>query len=363
MEGRPKDVAALFERAGQGKSGSYREFSSARAIARKLVLPGEEQVSMIASTEQIQVLGPVEITAAPASRAALQETMAPGSLTAAAPGYPAPAEATTPALDRLFAGNPARRAKAAPEQNCCTVAFFSLAGGVGKTTLAISVGRILSERGMRVVLANWSRAFAYQHLMGSRAQTVGSLVFLHAPSSVTAPPMILIECGELAAAGEEQEAVRLVEQAACRADVTLVDLPTSLDQCTHKLLLHADHVVVPLLPDLQSAATLDLLDELLLEGMPENQGGSAPEVHYVLNRYQSSRALHREAFDRLRGRLGYHLLPTYIHDEHAVPDAMWSGVTVVDHAPNSAVNIDLHAVANSIRQLSPRRSVRKGTTA
>jgi cellulose biosynthesis protein BcsQ len=236
--------------------------------------------------------------------------------------------------------------------------LFSLAGGVGKTTLATNIGRILSGHGLRVVLANWGRAFAFQHLMNSRAQTVGSLSFIHPPNSENAPPMILIECGELAAGGEGSEALRLVEQASGHADVTLLDLPVSLGATTYGLLLQSDHVIVPLLPDVQSVATLQLLEEVLV-----TQGSPGPEAHYVINRYQASRSLHRETFDRLRDKLGDQLMPNYVRESPEIQDAMWSGVTVVDHAPTSTVAVDLHALAGSVRQLTPRRSVRKGSIA
>jgi cellulose biosynthesis protein BcsQ len=161
--------------------------------------------------------------------------------------------------------------------------------------------------------------------------------------------MTLIEAEEAATPEQEESAMKLVQQASVHADATLLDLPVGASSRTLDLALSADYILVPLLPNVHSAATLRSLEELLQAGR-----AMGTQVHYVMNRYEPSRALHREMHDRLQSILGDALLPLYIREEPLVQDAMRNGVTVVDYAADSEIVADLRALSRWVEQLSPR---------
>jgi cellulose biosynthesis protein BcsQ len=317
-----KDIAALLDRAGLRETGTYREFSKGRVAVFEGTAQGKPPAP------QLHVLG--------------RQTGA-----AAAQFSASPPQAGAPVLDRLLGAKLSSRS-ASSAAAATRIALFSLAGGVGKTTLATTVGRILSGRGRGVVLVNCGSSFVWQHLLGPRAQSVGALTFLHPGEGPAARPMTLIEASEAATPGEQETAMTLVLEASVQADATLLDLPVGLSSRNLDLAASADHILVPILPDIHSAATLRTLDAQL--GPLRSTGA---HVHYVLNRYQPSRPLHRDMHDRLQSVLGDALLPLYIREEPLVQDAMRNGVTVVDYAPDAEIVADLRALSRWVEELAP----------
>ncbi|HEY0796757.1 MAG TPA: cellulose synthase operon protein YhjQ/BcsQ [Acidisarcina sp.] len=331
FEPRAKDVAALLDRAGLHETGTYREFGK----IRDAILVNSEQEKSSISTGHLRVLG------RQAGAAVAQFSPLP--------------DQGAPVFDRLLGR---KRPRSGPlPATAARIALFSLAGGVGKTTLTMALGRILSGRGRGVVLVNCGSSFAWQHLLGPRAQRVGGLTFLHMGEGPAVRSMTLIEADEAATPEAEERAMELVQQASIDADAALLDLPSGTCSRNLDLAFSADHVLVPILPNLHSAATLRSVDSLLQSGR-----STETHVHYVLNRYDPSRALHREMHDRLQSILGDALLPLYIREEPLVEDAMQNGLTVVDYAPDAEMVADLRVLGRWIEQLTPRHPALKEAT-
>ena len=307
-----KDVAALLGRAGLS-TGLYRELGARQTSAGKESEPSALPVSMLPAT-------------------------APAASTSQAPALPE--------LDRMLAWN-AQPARQVPgEKKAATIALFSLAGGVGRTMLAATLSRILAGRSRRVLLANCGCMFALHYLLDARSQRMGAFTFLHAPEGVSALPITLIEAGD---AGNEAQTVQLMQQARKYSDQSFLDMPVALTPPLRAMLDAADHVLVPLLPDVHSALTLKAVRAELRAIC-----AAGVEVHYVLNRYDPARALHREMRAQFESMLGSALLPLSIREEPRIQDAMRHCVTVVDHAPRSEVIGDLEALSQWSEKLLPR---------
>ena len=328
-----KDVAALFDRAGLGASATYIEFPKNRHTNGKEAKSGK---------------APAQSAAGGASAARLFK----------AGKADISCEIPAPALDRLLTGAPTHNKAEQAAYSGVTIAFFSLAGGGGKTTLATSLGRIVSGQGRRVVLANCASSFGFQHLVGSDAHRIGPLTFLPPPANVSALPLTLIDATETGGGADRESALKLIMDAGLHAHATFLDLPVTPSAHTREMLRMADQVLIPLLPDLNSAASLRSIESLM-----ESELAGRADVHYVLNRYDPSRPLHCEMRDRLQSVLGGALLPIYIREEPLVQDAMRSGLTIVDYAPQSEVVTDLQALSLWIEQLLPRSLYLKGKTA
>ena len=241
---------------------------------------------------------------------------------------------------------------ASPEPSAPTkVALFSLAGGVGKTTLATSIARILSGRSVQTVLVNCSPPVAVATCPPEKTPRLGPLSFVHAPNGDRVGSVTVIDVCPRALNREHVggPAALWTKGATCQADLVLFDMPVTLDPASREVLLGADHIVIPLAPDLQSAASIGLL-----ESLPQFQHRPRPQVHYVLNRYDDSSSFHREVRVRIETMLGGRLHLVAIREDRLVKEASACGKTIAEYAPEAAVLRDLHSVAEWVGRLRSR---------
>ena len=124
----------------------------------------------------------------------------------------------------------------------------------------------------------------------------------------------------------------------------LVDLATASRQVTSRLLVLRPTVLVPLLPDMSSVASLGSLEAFL--------GRDEGAAHYLLNQFDGSSPLHRDVRGMLQQRLGDRLLPLVLRRSAAVSEALAEGMTVIDYAPGSATAEDYWDLAGWLRGLS-----------
>jgi cellulose biosynthesis protein BcsQ len=320
-----KDVDALLSRAGLRAGGTYREF------------PGK-QSPIVESCQLPEAASQVTVDA---ERGPVLDDGARANIDHVRPAS---------SLAELLTGMLPRKARSAPAGT--KIVVFSLAGGVGRTTLAAAVGRVLSARMRRVVLANCDSSFGFQHLRGPYSQTLGAFTFIHSPEQVSTLPLTLIE------AGEPGPALKIVLESSLHSDMILLDLPANRSAQTLELLHATDHILIPLSPDMHSAVTLPCLQELA-----SSQRAPSSRVHYIVNRYDNSRAVHREMRDQFQAMLGSALLPFSIREEPQIQNAMRSGVTIIDYAPRSEAVADLLALSKWVEQLLPCSDLAKGLTA
>jgi cellulose synthase operon protein YhjQ len=96
------------------------------------------------------------------------------------------------------------------------------------------------------------------------------------------------------------------------------------------LLLLRPSVLVPVLPDMSSVASLRQLQFLLADAR-----GTPVAVFYLLNQFDASLALHVDMRSLLQQELGDALLPFVVRRSSAVSEALAEGMTVIDYAPHS----------------------------
>jgi cellulose biosynthesis protein BcsQ len=127
-----------------------------------------------------------------------------------------------------------------------------------------------------------------------------------------------------------------LQQLQAESTLTLIDLPTFGGHPTPTVLDRASQLVVPLVPDIQSVASIARVEELSA-GLAEGQNGRSL---FVLNRFDEARLLHRDIRTHLEKILEDRLAPLAIRESEYVPEALSLGMTVVDHAPQSPVAKD-----------------------
>lgn len=259
------------------------------------------------------------------------------------------------ALQGMFEGSapPAQAAPAPTTARAPAIAIFSLAGGVGKTSLVATLGRALSGRGERVLLIDTAAYGLLPFFFGARDQRPGFLrTFSPPPSSGDAPiQMITLDPDLMGPENGQQEALTAeISKHARGIGRVIIDLATASGSVARRVLRMSPQILVPLVPDMSSVVSVGSIDAFFQNnaGMPANP--SLP--HYVLNQFDSSQPLHLDVREILREQLGDRLLPFALRHSPAVSEALAEGMTIMDYAPNSAVTDDYSSLAAWVKSLS-----------
>ena len=233
------------------------------------------------------------------------------------------------------------------------LAVFSLAGGVGKTSLVATVGRSLSSLGEKVLLTDTTSHGLLPFYFGASELRQGTVRTFSPPSGSTDAPIYLVSFGvdEKSQDGEAQQ--KLAEEILDCSRGThriLLDLSVNSGWIVGPLARMNPTVLVPLAPDMNSVISLQAIEKFF-HGMI-NGDGRPIEPYYVLNQFDASLPLHLDVREVLRRQLGERLLPFIIHRAPVVSEALAEGMTVVDYNPDSPVSEDYMNVATWLRTIA-----------
>ncbi|HVN94587.1 MAG TPA: cellulose synthase operon protein YhjQ/BcsQ [Terracidiphilus sp.] len=248
---------------------------------------------------------------------------------------------------------PAQAAPAPVAARAPVMAIFSLAGGVGKTSLVATLGRALSARGERVLLVDTAAYGLLPFFFGAGDQRPGMLRTFSPPlSSGDAPiQMITLDPENFGAESAPQEALTAeISKHARGVGRVIIDLATASGSTTRRIMRLAPQILVPLIPDMNSVVSVSSIDAFF------DHNGSPATVpalpHYVLNQFDASLPLHLDVREVLREQLGDRLLPFVLRRAPAISEALAEGMTVIDYAPNSGVVEDFASLASWVKSLS-----------
>jgi len=259
------------------------------------------------------------------------------------------------ALQGVFEGSvpPAQAVQAPVLARPPVLAVFSLAGGVGKTSIVATLGRALSARGERVLLVDSAPYGLMPFFFGARDQRPGLLRTFSPPmaSGDAAIQMITLDPEALGPETGGQEALTAEISLHARGlGRVIVDLATASGATTRRVMRLTPQVLVPLVPDLNSVVSVGSIDAFF-----DHNGGASGKPalpHYVLNQFDPSLPLHLDVREVLREQLGDRLLPFALRRSPAVSEALAEGMTIMDYAPNSAVAEDFASLAGWVKSLS-----------
>jgi cellulose synthase operon protein YhjQ len=241
-------------------------------------------------------------------------------------------------LNGLLGGAPAPEQTPADASagNVPVLEVFSLAGGVGKTSLVATLGRTLSGRGESVLLVEAADFSFLPFFFGASDCRPGVLRTFRPPASSMDAPIRLatVDSESLhAGTGEQDSPTAKFQEWGQGARLMIVDVATGSSAAVGGLSAMSPTVLVPLFPDVNSLVTAQKIESFFRQRAGEH--GAETEIYYVLNQFDPSVLLHMEVAKALHSALGERLLPFALERDPAVSEALADGMTIVDYAPGS----------------------------
>jgi cellulose synthase operon protein YhjQ len=232
------------------------------------------------------------------------------------------------------------------------LAIFSVAGGVGKTSLTANLGRALSSYGECPLLTETSIHGVLPFYFGAQSPRPGVLRTFASNSPQEAPVQMLSLDGDrhIAEGDQSNWLYEDLRQSSREARRIVIDVSGGMIGPIRQVLRLNPVVVVPVLPDVSSVAALQAVDDLF-RNQPDGSGHRI-EPRFLLNQFDASLPLHRDVRDMLLQKYGERLLPFVIHRSPAVSEALAEGLTVLDYAPASEVASDILHFAGWVRSLA-----------
>jgi len=351
-----KDVANLYSWANVEDAPTYRDFSRQRKSRhthhatdvdiRKSDAVQAPEASIESQAQVFESLvepepTPVEVSAEPFPASVVETLVVPPvetelSQAAALPEAPAPTsffETNLPAPAESFSSS---------------LAIYSLAGGVGKTTLCANLGRIFCAMKEKVLLVDASGSGLLPFYFGATDLRCGLRTFVSPDANY--PPLQVIGTNEITKQWLEND----VKAAMRKAQRTIFDLGPASMSLLPEIAGMCSTVLVPLQPDLNSILTVSRI-EASFHAM-RSSGIDVPEVFYIFNRFDQQDSIDQRARALVERQCCNRLLPITIRDAAEIAKAIASRMTVADHAPGSPVTHDLLELASWVRKRSPVRA-------
>jgi len=230
------------------------------------------------------------------------------------------------------------------------LAVFSLAGGVGKTSLVSTLGRALSAGGESVLLADTTSHGLLPFYFGASELKPGVVRRFSPPPGSHDAPIALVS---YETAGRDSDALAgewladELNRASRGMQRVLLDLAPASSWVVRRLVRMNSIVVVPVAPDMNSVISLGPVEKFFA-GMIDGEGHVA-HPYYLLNGFDASLPLHLDVREVMRQQLGDRLLPFVVRRSPSVSEALAEGMTVMDYAPDSPVAMDYLNLASWLR--------------
>jgi cellulose biosynthesis protein BcsQ len=234
-----------------------------------------------------------------------------------------------------------------PEKASPVLAVYSVAGGVGKTTLCANLGKTLCSLGEQLLLVDASGRGLLPLYFGATDLRTGPRKFV-APG-VNAPFIQVIAADKVTAQWLDGE-VKPVMSASQR---TIFDLGLPCESLLPTILAICTVVIIPLLPDLNSIVTVSRIESSF---KAQSMGSTTPAVFYLFNRFDEHSSNDQRARDFVSRQCGQRLLPITLRHSRELAETLHDGIQSADPAPGSELNHDYLELALWVRRIAPLSS-------
>jgi cellulose biosynthesis protein BcsQ len=230
------------------------------------------------------------------------------------------------------------------------IGLFSPISGVGCSTLAANLASVLCHAGEQVLLVESSAKGDIALFFGVHHSRAGMRTFMrtgkHSSLKLLTP-----------AEADERWFKQEVAAAMSECDRAILDLGGLPASILHAAFSLCSVVIVPLMPDVRSLRSLELLPRPA-EGISE-AGETSPEWFYFLNGYREESRFAQKAREAIGAHFGDRLLSFMVPLADEVNEAAAAGMTLTDYSPQAAVTTVFEEAATWVRAHANAAQVRR----
>ena len=252
-----------------------------------------------------------------------------------------------------------------PRRAMRTQLFLNFKGGTGKTSLSSSYAYRLAERGHRVLMVDLDSQGHATKCLGKEGSSFKTTLFdvlvkkrsLADVTVATGMPgldlvpsnlsMSTVDLALMPLAGREFRLRKGLEDARSRYDFVVMDAPPSFGLLNLNALMAAQDLVVPVLADFLSYDGLRLLFETV-QGLDDDLSHQLENIFIVVNAYNQTFKIAREALDALKAHYADYLLPTVVRQCTKFAQASSEGTPIFAFEPDSKGAQDLEAMLDEV---------------
>lgn len=231
-----------------------------------------------------------------------------------------------------------------PTVSASVLAVYSIAGGVGKSTLCANLSKTLSALGEQILLVDASRRGLLPFYFGATGQRTGVRRFRAPGASGRSIDLITAE-----EATSEWLAAE-VQSAISSSQRIVIDLEASCETMLATILPLCSVLLIPLLTDLNSLLTIPQLRRRL---NPDAGAPRTPAVFYLLNCFDPLSANDQRVRELVAQECESQLLPLTLRYCRELREALHIGVTEADHTPGPDLGYDYLELALWVRRAAP----------
>jgi len=257
--------------------------------------------------------------------------------------------------------------KVPPRRALRTQLFLNFKGGTGKTSLSTSYAYRLAERGHRVLMVDLdSQGHASKCLGregGAIQRTLHDVLIRRTPLAevilrTTMPGLDLvpsnlamstIDLALMPLAGREFRLRKALDEAKASYDFVVMDAPPSFGLLNLNALMAADDLVIPVLADFLSYDGLRLLFETV-QGLEDDLSHHLASIFIVVNAYNQTFKIAREALEALRTHYADHLLDSVVRQCTKFAQASSEGCPIFAFDADSKGATDLEAMIDEVEK-------------
>jgi cellulose biosynthesis protein BcsQ len=219
------------------------------------------------------------------------------------------------------------------------IAVYSIAGGVGKSTLCTNLSKTLSALGEQVLLIDASRRGFLPFHFGASEQPTGVRRF-RAPGpagrsvDIITSEQVSSEWLAAAVKSEISSSQRIV-----------IDLEPSCEAMLATILPLCSFILVPLLTDLNSMLTIPRLQRFTAP--------PTPALYYILNGFDPLSVNDQRVRELVAQECDSQLLPVTLRHSRELREALHAGIAAADHTPGPELGYDYLELALWVRSTAP----------
>lgn len=243
--------------------------------------------------------------------------------------------------------------------------FLNFKGGTGKTSLSSSYAYRLAERGYRVLVIDLDSQGHATKCLGQEGSSFTRTLFdacirktpLTELTVKTGMPgldlvpanlaMSTIDLALMPLAGREFRLRNALKDVEGKYDFVVMDAPPSFGLLNLNALMAASDLIIPVLADFLSYDGLRLLFETV-QGLETDLSHQLEHIFIVVNAYNQTFRIAREALDALKTHYGDYLLDGVVRQCTKFAQASSEGCPIFGYDPDSKGATDIEAVQQEI---------------